>query len=414
MPEKKRLGVGFIGSGFMTRFHIRSFQSVRDADVLGVWSPNPDNAASAARLARELNVGDCQAHGSLEELVRAPEIDAIWIAGPNDCRVEHTREIVDLVLGGKASLRGLCCEKPLARNAAEARQMLELVKKSGLPHGYLENQVFTPALVRGREIIWRRGAAIAGRPYLARAAEEHSGPHNPWFWQGERQGGGVLSDMLCHSVEAGRFLLTDPGKPRSSLTLKSVSSQIASLKWTRPAYVRQLRERMPGVDYEKCPAEDFARASLRYRDGEGNELFLETTSSWDYVGSGVRLSFELLGPEYSMQVNSLDSSCKIYLSRNVQGEAGEDLVEKQNSEQGLLPVLENEAAYYGLEAENRHMSRRFLEGRMPDETWEDGADVVRILMACYRSAEEGRVLEFPVDDLESFVPRVAQGTWRPD
>jgi len=36
----KRLGIGFVGSGFNARFHLLAFQSVRDADVLGVWSPN--------------------------------------------------------------------------------------------------------------------------------------------------------------------------------------------------------------------------------------------------------------------------------------------------------------------------------------------------------------------------------------
>jgi hypothetical protein len=51
--------------------------------------------------------------------------------------------------------------------------------------------------LEGKELIWRRGAAIAGEPYLARCAEEHSGPHRAWFWRGDLQGGGVLNDMLC-------------------------------------------------------------------------------------------------------------------------------------------------------------------------------------------------------------------------
>ena len=115
--------------------------------------------------------------------------------------------------------------------------MVELVERSGLLHGYLENQVFTPGVQRGRALIWARGAALTGRPYLARAAEEHSGPHMPWFWQGELQGGGVLNDMMCHSVEVARFMLTEPGKPRASIRPVSVSAQIASLKWSRPEYV---------------------------------------------------------------------------------------------------------------------------------------------------------------------------------
>ena len=43
-----RLGVGFIGSGFMTRFHIRSWEAVRDADIRGIYSPTRANAEDAA------------------------------------------------------------------------------------------------------------------------------------------------------------------------------------------------------------------------------------------------------------------------------------------------------------------------------------------------------------------------------
>src|SRR5689334_18677703 len=84
---KKPLGIGFIGSGFITRFHIQSFIGVRNADVLGVWSPNRQNAESAAALAREIRVGDCQAFPTIEEMVASPDIDAIWLCGPNHKRV---------------------------------------------------------------------------------------------------------------------------------------------------------------------------------------------------------------------------------------------------------------------------------------------------------------------------------------
>ena len=51
-----RLGVGFVGSGFITRFHIQSFVAVRDADVAAVWSPSAERAGEAAALARALDV----------------------------------------------------------------------------------------------------------------------------------------------------------------------------------------------------------------------------------------------------------------------------------------------------------------------------------------------------------------------
>ncbi len=114
--------------------------------------------------------------------------------------------------------------------------MLALVKKANLLDGYLENQVFSPAVTRGKDIVWARGAALAGPPYLARAAEEHSGPHMPWFWEGTLQGGGVLNDMMCHSVEEARFMLTPPGAPRDVLTPVSVTAYTNCLKWQEPKY----------------------------------------------------------------------------------------------------------------------------------------------------------------------------------
>jgi predicted dehydrogenase len=404
----RRLGIGFIGSGFITRFHIRSWQAVRDADVRGVWSPNRERAEEAAALARSLRVGDAKTYASIEAMVADPDIDCIWICGPNFARVENMERIIEALSRG-ASLVGIACEKPLARNAAEARRMVELVEKAGVLHGYLEDQLFAPALERGKTIVWARGASIAGRPYLARAAEEHSGPHMPWFWRGDLQGGGVLNDMMCHSLEVGRYLLTEPGAPRNSIRPVKVSAQTASLKWSRPEYAALLEDMMSrDVDYRQHPAEDFARATVNYVDERGTPLIVEATTSWSFVGAGLRLSLELLGPEYSMSASSLDSGAKVFFSRRVQGQAGEDLVEKQNAEQGLMPIVGNEAAEYGYEGENRAFVLSFLDGVQPELDFHAGREVTELLMTCYMSAEQERVIEWKPEGLEQYVPPVAR------
>lgn len=408
-----RLGVGFIGSGFVAKFHLQAWRGVRDADVLGVFSPNQQHAESTAALARELRVGNARAFNSIEEMIAAPEIDCIWLCGPNHLRVQNMQAICDAILSGKGKLIGVACEKPLARNVAEAQQMVQLIEKSGLLHGYLEDQMFAPSVMRGKQIMWSRAAALTGRPYLARAAEEHSGPHSPWFWQGELQGGGVLNDMMCHSIEVARFMLTKPDEPRSSIRPLKVSAQIASLKWSRPKYVDQLKRNMgAAVDYQNKPAEDFARATINYVDQENNPLIVEVTTSWSYVGAGLRLSLEVLGPEYSLAMNSLDSGLKLFLSREVKGDAGEDLVEKQNAEQGLMPVLGNEAAEYGYESQNRYMVECFLDGKQPEESFYDGLEITELLMTSYMSAEQERTILFKPEGLENFVPLVAQGLWK--
>ena len=408
------LGVGFIGSGFNTRFHIQAWQGVRDADVLGVWSPNRTNAASAAKLARDLDVGPARAYKSITEMVADPAIDALWLCGPNQARIENVEEIVHAIKRGKGTLRGIACEKPLARNVAEAQEVLRLVKSVGLKTGYLENQLFAPHVEAGKKLLWARGAATTGRPYLARAAEEHSGPHMPWFWQGALQGGGVLNDMMCHSALVVRYLLTEPGQPLRTVKPKRVTGHIASLKWSRPTYVNRLKQMMgPQVDYAKRPSEDFASVMIEFETADGHRVIGEASTSWSFVGAGLRLSAELLGPEYSMKWNSLDSGLQLFFSREVTGRAGEDLVEKQNAEQGVMPVVPEEYLAYGYTGEDRHFVRVFLGKEKPLLTFEDGLEVVKMLMTAYRSAEEGKTLSYPAKGVERFVPKVAKGTWRP-
>ncbi len=412
--SRRRLGIGLIGAGFIGRFHIQSWVGVRDADINGIVDVDPKSAQAAAALVKRLGVGAPKVFKSITAMVADPSIDAVWILTPNFTRLEVAEEIAAAVTGGKGELVGIACEKPLGRNVAEASKMLELAGGAGLLDGYLEDQLFSPPVVRGKEIVWARGAALSGPPYLARSAEEHSGPHMPWFWEGSLQGGGVLNDMMCHSVEVARHLLTPPGEPRNYLTPVKVTAHTSCLKWQQPRYVEHLREYSGGkTDYAERPAEDFARGLIEYRDPQGSPRIVEVTTSWCYVGAGLRLSMELLGPEYSMSVNSLESGLKVFFSRNVTGEAGEDLVEKQNAETGLMPVVSDEAAEYGYTGENRHMVQALLAGRRPDENFSDGLNVTELLMTAYMSAEQERTLAFPPPGLETFVPAVAQGTWNP-
>src|SRR5215211_3835720 len=145
-----RLGVGFVGGGFITRFHVQSFVGVREADVRGVWSPKRESAEQVAKLARDLDVGACRAYASIADMVADPDIHAIWICGPNHARIENVEQIVQAIESGRGSLRGLACEKPLARNLDEAIRVRDLAARVGLQTGYLENQLFSPHTEAGK------------------------------------------------------------------------------------------------------------------------------------------------------------------------------------------------------------------------------------------------------------------------
>ncbi|MFN3389686.1 MAG: hypothetical protein ACK40O_12220, partial [Allosphingosinicella sp.] len=145
------------------------------------------------------------------------------------------------------------------------------------------------------------------------------------------------------------------------------------------------RENALSREHARQLAEAFAARLPEANRGE--QLLIEATTSWAYVGAGLRIQLELLGPEYSMEFSSLSAGLKIFLSRQVAGSEGEDLVEKQNAEQGLMPVVEDEAGIYGYTDENRHTVEAFRTGRMPAETFADGVGVMEMLMGLYRSAE---------------------------
>ena len=108
-------------------------------------------------MARSLDIGDCKAFASIGDMVADPHIDALWLTGPNHTRLENLTEIVAAIEAGRGSLRGIACEKPLARTVSEARQMMALIKRVKVVHGYLENQLFCAADNH------RQGAALGAR-----------------------------------------------------------------------------------------------------------------------------------------------------------------------------------------------------------------------------------------------------------
>jgi predicted dehydrogenase len=410
---ERPLRIGFLGSGFIAGFHVQALRGVRDVEVRAVYAPNSGHSQQLADQVNAYGLGPCRVAPSVDSVISADDVDAVWMLGPNYTRLEHMRAIHRLVMAGEAHLIGVACEKPLGRNLREAREMLRLVSETGILHGYLENQVFAPAVRRGREVLWRGAAAATGRPYIARATEEHSGPHRPWFWRGDKAGGGVLLDMMCHSIEVGRYLLTEPGRDRSSLRPVSAMGTTATLKWGQPEFARQLQSAMgEEVNYTAAPAEDFAQGLVRFLDEAGLEVIVQASNSWGYVGPGMRVHIQVLGPEYAFETNTLAGGTSIFVSSRVGTALGGPILEKQNAEQGLLPLIEDEAATYGYVLENAHISSAFREGVQPEESFSDGVEVMALLMALYRSAEEGRSVNLPDSKLEEFTPQVAGGPRR--
>jgi predicted dehydrogenase len=403
------LRYGMVGSGFVSRFHLRALESVRGVEVAGLTSRTPPHELAASARARGL--GEARVFGSVREMVA--EVDVVAIFNANPSRIEVMEGIAAAVRDG-ATVRGLICEKPLARNLAEARRVVELARQIGAPTAYFENQIHMKMLQQARAQLAGSAAAM-GPLTLVRAAEEHGGPHNGWFWDPTQQGGGVLSDMGCHSIAVGRYLLTPADRPNRFLEPRSVSAHVSLLKWGQPRWRAELLERH-GVDYARTPAEDFATGLVTYANPDtGQETLAQFTVSWMYDKQGLRLLVDGIGPGYALEANSLRSPLEVFIGDAAAASVAdaELALEKATASRGLLAIQPNEPDLYGYTDENIEALAAFRDGRSALLDFEDGLDVVRLTMAAYMSAEKGAVIDLSdaatLDALESYVPLIQQG-----
>jgi len=403
------LKLGFIGAGFIAKFQSAALKSVRGLDLTGVYALK--GAQELTKFAQDTGIGGCRVCSSVAELCQ--HCDAVAVFAPNFARLELVEQIVDAVQAG-ASLEGLICEKPLGRTVAEAKKLVELAQKAQLPTAYFENQIHMRAIKNALAQLAPQ-QKVMGPIALARSAEEHAGPHEPWFWDPTRQGGGVLSDMGCHSIAVSWFVLTPLGKPVTFLEPVSISAETALLKWGRPQYRQQLLDRM-GVDYAKIPAEDFCTGLITFRNPETKQIVkAQFTNSWMYDKQGLRLMMDGLGPGYAFEVNSLKSPLEVFIG-DAAAEAvanAETALEKATASRGLLTVQPNEADLYGYVDELEDVRRAFLAGRDAFLNWQYGLEITKLCQAGYLAAERRQTIDLTNPaiqrELDTYTSLIAQG-----
>jgi len=397
-----------VGAGFVAEFHRKSLESVRGIELAGICALK--GAEELAARAREAKLGDTKVFGSIEELCNNVDVACIFV--PNFVRLQILHEIIDAVKKG-AELKGIICEKPLARNMAEANEMVELVKSVGVPTAYFENQIHMPS-VKNARLQLEAVEQSMGAVHLTRSAEEHGGPHEPWFWNPTRQGGGVWCDMGCHSAAVGMYMLTPSGKAPDYLTPLSVNATLGLLKWGKEPWITELRGK--GVDYDITPAEDYALVTLEFKDPEtGVVSVAQATDSWMYDAPGLRLLMEAFGPGYSYTVNSLQSPAGMFIS-DVAAEAvknSELALEKAQATRGALILQPNEPDLYGYVGEWLNAIKAFEQGKDALLNFEYGRMITMFLMAGYMSHEKKQVIDLTdaevLKELETYVPKIQQG-----
>jgi len=402
------LKIGMIGAGFVATFHERALRSVRSAELSGIYALQ--GAEALAQRARQDHLGDTQVYGSIAELVKA--VDVVCVFAPNFVRVDMMREIAAAVEDG-TRIKGIIVEKPLARNYSEAETLARIARAMGVPTAYFENQIHMPAVVQARAQLMQVEKAM-GAPHLARSAEEHGGPHEPWFWDPTTQGGGVCCDMGCHSIACGMYMVTPADKPMTYLKPLRVNATMALLKWGKEPWLSQLKKR--GVDYSAIPAEDYSSVAIEFEDPETKQRsIVQATNSWMYDAPGLRLLMETFGPGYSYTVNSLQSPTGLFISDAAAAAVtdSELALEKSQATRGSLILQPDEAGLYGYVAEWLDALAAFEQGRDALLNLEYGKSITMLIMAAYMSHEKRRAIDLTdpatLRELETYVPLIQQG-----
>lgn len=402
--------LGFIGAGFIAQFLAEAMKQVRGCELTAIYKRS--GAETLAAFVRENRLGDPVLCLTIADMVE--HCDALVILSPNYTRIQVMQEIADACSSVNSQVSAVMCEKPLGRNLTEARKMQSLAESAGLKTAYLENQLHMAAINQAIMQLQPQQNSH-GHFTLARSTEEHGGPHNAWFWDPVLQGGGVLSDMGCHSIAVCQHILTPPGKALDFLEPVAIQCDVALLKWGQSPYREKLQKKY-GVDYSKTPAEDFATGIVTFRNPDTDQLVKgQFTDSWMYDKQGLRLSMDALGPGYAFEVNTLISPLEIFIGDEAaDGVAdAETALEKATASRGLLAVQPNEPHLYGYVNELQDAVDAFAQGKDAMLDWQYGVQISFLVQAAYMAAEQGKTLDLTDSSvrqaLETYESLIASG-----
>jgi len=193
---KKVIGIGIIGAGFARTTQIPAFKDCIGAKVVSIASAHRENAERVAEEFKIRHVGN-----DWRDVVSSPDVDLVTVVTPPATHKEITLAALE---HGKHVL----CEKPMALNAAEAREMTERAAAAGvlalIDHElrFLNSRRMMRAMLHGGAI-----GKVRHCNYVFRS--DYRGVlDRPWdWWADEKMGGGTLGAIGSHAIDSFRYML---------------------------------------------------------------------------------------------------------------------------------------------------------------------------------------------------------------
>ena len=370
--EEKRepLRVGVIGCG-AGLFHLEGYAENPRVRTVALAGLDTDRCAS---LAERFNVP--HVYRDYQDLLAQDDIDAVSIAVPNFL---HKPVAIAALEAGKHVL----IEKPLARNEAEGRAMVEAAEKAGkiLAISFQRRSRHDVQIVREQV---QSGAL--GRIYYSKAFwMRRSGipGWGSWFTSKEAAGGGPLIDLGVHVLDLILYVL---GNPKVASVSASTYAEIGTQG--RGNWAGRNQQFIP-EGHKGYEVEDLASAFIRFEDG--GTLLLE--ASWASYGE--------MEDDFGIQVYGSNGGARIHSVKYADTDTLRMWSRIGDTTQESAPTVVGRKGHAEI---IRGFVDGILDGKPVSPDGHEGLDRVRLIDAIYRSAELGREISLsegvPVADAE--------------
>jgi predicted dehydrogenase len=377
-----KIGIGLLGYGSIGKIHTYCYrqlpllypEKLPELTLEGVCTSSPDTADRAARFG-----GFRRGFSDMGELLLQEDVDVVDCCLPNFL---HKEALIQAFAAGKH----VYCEKPLALNAEEARQIAAAAAQHGVQVGMTFNFRFMPALMRAKQLI---DEGRLGRVYSFHAEYLHTGyqdPNRPMSWRMRKglSGGGALVDLGSHLIDLMRHLL----------------GEFASVRGIVQTYIDQRPVSKGSKDREEVTVDDAAWLEVRLKDGGIGTI----EASRFATGALDDLNIEIYNEKAAMMFRLMDANWLYwYDARRPAGSMGGErgwtrLETVQHYPDAALPPPRSIVGWTRPHAENQYSFLKAVsQGQASQPGVLDGLRCQLILDAAYRSAEKGSWVDVPLE-----------------
>lgn len=395
----KTLGIGIVGARYGARMHHANFQRlpVGMVEIRGVCSRTLESATAFARDTGVPFVTD-----NLDELLAREDIDVIDVCTPP---ASHHEIAIRAAEAGKH----IIMEKPLtgyfgepgdpepiglhvprSRMRAGARRNAEAVReavyRNGVRFCYAENWVYSPPILKMRNLI----AASKGAVLEIRAEENHSGSNSVVSREWKSMGGGALLRMGAHAVGACLHLKQWEGQQRIGRSIRPVSvmADCADLIHTDASDRARKANAHQWIGSNPVDVEDWANVIIRFEDGSRATVIVS-----DVGLGGLNTRVTAFMTDGVIKANMTANDAVETYAVDPSTFQNEYFTEKLETKAGWNRPSCDEGWFRGFLQEITDFVHAIQEDREPLSGIDLAVDCVNVIYSAYLSAEEGRTVQ---------------------